>query len=62
MLFKIEGPVASPYQFYITDGKSHFLRGSLYFDQKVNFDSLRPVIEFLKTDIEHLMASVKWAE
>ncbi|MFZ1751381.1 MAG: hypothetical protein WAU01_14370, partial [Saprospiraceae bacterium] len=39
MIFDIEGPVASPTQFYLTDGKNHFFRGSLYFNSKVNPDS-----------------------
>ena len=60
ILFKIEGPVATPYQFYITDEKEHFLRGSLYFDERVNIDSIAPVINFLRDDINQLVGSVKW--
>ncbi len=59
-IFKIEGPVATPYQFYITDEKSHFLRGSLYFEDKINQDSLRPYIHFVQEDIQHLLASIRW--
>ncbi len=59
-LFRIEGEVASPYQFYITDETQHFLRGSLYFEDKVMFDSLQPIIQFVQKDIEHLLATIEW--
>ncbi|MHC1708771.1 MAG: gliding motility lipoprotein GldD [Bacteroidales bacterium] len=51
---------ASPFQFFITDSTRHFLRGSLYFYTSPNNDSLEPVIEFLKKDIENLVKTVKW--
>lgn len=60
ILFDIEGPVASPSQFYLTDGKDHFFRASLYFNSKVNPDSTAPVLTFLKTDIDSLVASFRW--
>lgn len=60
LIFDITGPVASPYQFYITDTKDHFLRGSLYFDDKVEMDSIAPVLDYLKQDIAQLMASLKF--
>ncbi len=58
--FKIEGPVASPYQFYVSDNKKHFLRGSLYFDQKVDRDSVQIVIDYIEEDIKHMISSLKW--
>lgn len=51
---------ASPYQFYATDSTSHFLRGALYFDAIPNSDSLLPVIEFVKKDIDHLIRTLDW--
>ena len=62
ILFKIEGPVATPYQFYISDEKEHFFRGSLYFDTKVNLDSVAPVISFLREDMNRIVGSVKWGK
>ncbi len=59
-LFKIDGPVASNYQFYLTDSTQHFLRGSLYFRTQVQIDSLQEVIDFLYKDIEHIISSVEW--
>ncbi|NNE26839.1 MAG: hypothetical protein HKN09_08350 [Saprospiraceae bacterium] len=60
ILFEIDGPVAAPLQFYVTDSMSHFLRGSLYFNAQVNRDSIAPVYDFLKIDFERMMESFKW--
>ena len=62
ILFKIEGLVATPYQFYITDEEDHFLRGSLYFEERVEIDSVGPVIDFLREDINKIVGSVVWQE
>lgn len=51
---------ASPYQFYLTDSTTHFLRGALYFNVVPNNDSLAPVIEFLKEDINYLIETFEW--
>jgi len=58
LIFSIEGSVASPYQFYITDSKLHFLRGSLYFDDKIDRDSVAPIINFLKEDVDSFLSSI----
>jgi gliding motility-associated lipoprotein GldD len=60
ILFDIEGPVASPTQFYLTDEKNHFFRASLYFNSKVNADSTAPILKFVKQDIDTLIASFSW--
>lgn len=61
LIFEINGMgAASPYQFFVTDSSSHFLRGALYFNMVPNNDSLAPVIDFLKEDIERLLLSLKW--
>lgn len=60
--FFLEGPVASSYMFYLTDSTDHFLRGSLYFDTQARPDSLRPVMEFLKEDVEHMLQTFQWQE
>ena len=60
ILFEIEGPVASPLQFYMTDEKDHFFRASLYFNSTVNPDSTAPVLKYLRSDIDTLIASFKW--
>lgn len=60
LLFDISGNAASALQFYLTDSTNHFLRGSLYFNSAPNVDSLKIVIDFLKTDILHLINTTKW--
>lgn len=60
IVFNLEGPVASPFQFYLTDSTTHFLRGALYFNTQSRPDSLKPVVEFVKTDIMHLINTFEW--
>lgn len=61
LVYEINGlGTASPYQFYLTDSTQHFLRGSLYFDVIPNNDSLAPVIDYVKTDIQHLFETIYW--
>lgn len=61
LVYNITGVnAASPYQFYVTDSTRHFLRGALYFNTLPNNDSLAPVIDFVKKDIEHLLNTLKW--
>ena len=61
LVYEINGmSAASPYQFYLTDSTRHFLRGSLYFDAIPNNDSLAPVIDYVKTDLQHLFETISW--
>lgn len=61
LVYEINGlGAASPYQFYLTDSTQHAIRGSLYFDVIPNNDSLAPVIEFVKTDMQHLFETINW--
>ena len=61
LVFNIKGAdAASTFQFYLTDSTSNFLRGALYFDLVPNNDSLSPVIDFLKADIEHFIDTFRW--
>ncbi len=61
IVYNIKGnEVASPYQFFATDKKKHFLRGALYFNMQPKNDSLAPVIEFIEKDIDHLISTLKW--
>ncbi len=61
LIYELEGSgAASPYQFFLTDSVSHFVRGSLYFNFTPNNDSLEPVIEFIREDIDHLINTFAW--
>jgi gliding motility-associated lipoprotein GldD len=58
LLFDIEGNTASSTQFFVTDSINHFVRGSLYFYSAPNSDSLAPLIDFFRKDIEHLIETM----
>ena len=58
--FEFSGPAASPFQFFITDSTSNFLRGSLYFNTQVRPDSLLPVYKFVKEDVLQMISSMKF--
>ena len=60
LVYRIQGNAASSVQFIATDSLKHFLRGSLYFNNHPNSDSLSPVIQYIDKDIVHLMESLKW--
>lgn len=59
-LYKIKGNVATPFQFYITDGERNFLRGSLYFDYETERDSILPILDVLEEDLSELFNSLTW--
>lgn len=59
-VFDIDGAVASPFQFYLSDGKRHFLRGALYFNTQSRPDSLAPVLDFVKSDIMEMINTLEW--
>ncbi len=60
-LYRVKGDrVASPLQFVITDSVASLFRGALYFDQTAVTDSLAPVVEYLQTDIMHLIETFNW--
>ena len=60
ILYKIGGNVATPRQFFVTDSLSNFFRASLYFDSKINADSLQPVINYMDKNITRLVSSLRW--
>ncbi|MBK6391788.1 MAG: hypothetical protein KA109_00690 [Saprospiraceae bacterium] len=60
MAFELDGPVATPYQFYLTDSLHHFFRAALYFNAQVNPDSTRPVLEFMRRDLQHMQSTFEW--
>lgn len=60
LLFRIEGDVPSPYQFYTTDSTGHFLRGAIYFPTATKNDSLAPVIDYLQADMLQLLNTLEW--
>lgn len=60
VIYNVGGDAASSTQFFATDTLSHWLRGSLYFRNEPNADSLAPVIDFINQDIIHLIETIRW--
>jgi gliding motility-associated lipoprotein GldD len=60
VIAELEGEVPSQFQFTITDSTRNFLRGALYFNTKVQNDSLAPAIEYMKKDIMHMINTFEW--
>jgi gliding motility-associated lipoprotein GldD len=52
--------VATPMQFYLTDSTKNFVRGALYFNFKPDNDSMQPVINFIRKDIDHMIETFEW--
>lgn len=53
------GNVGVPAQVTFTDS-THLVMASFYFDTAVRNDSLAPVIDFMKTDLMHMVESIRW--
>lgn len=60
LYFSMGGQVATNMQFFLTDTTNHFFRGSLYFNAKVEPDSLKPIYQFVKEDVDNLLESFQW--
>jgi gliding motility-associated lipoprotein GldD len=60
VIAELEGEVPSQFQFTITDSTENFIRGALYFDTKVQNDSLAPAIAYMKIDMMHLINTLEW--
>ena len=60
VIMEWSGPAASNMHFFLTDTTRHFFKGALYFDTKVQPDSLAPVATFIKDDIKHMISTFQW--
>lgn len=61
MLIEMDGKgVATPLQFYLTDSTANFIRGALYFNFVPNNDSMQPVIDFIRQDIDRMVNTFEW--
>ena len=61
-IINIKGDVTSPTQFYATDSVSNLLIGILNLKSKTKYDSVLPALDYIKTDIYHLIESVEWSD
>jgi len=60
LYFTLGGEVATNMQYVLTDTTEHFFRASLYFNSKVRPDSIRPIYEFVKKDVDEMIESFQW--
>ncbi len=58
--YTIDGNAASSVQFYLTDSVKNYLRGALYFNSEPRLDSIQPVLDFVKQDVDVMIKSFKW--
>lgn len=58
----IGGDVGTPFQFYLTDSTTHFLRAGLTFNASANSDSLAPAVQYVKEDMMTLIESFQWKD
>lgn len=58
--FELQGDVASPFQFYLTDSVSRFVSGVVYLNKAPKYDSLKPSLEYLKIDLKHFVETFQW--
>jgi gliding motility-associated lipoprotein GldD len=61
-IFEITGNAASHIQFHVTDSTDNFIKGSLYFYAKPNYDSILPAVNYIKKDILYLIETLEWAK
>ncbi len=59
-MYFIYGNAASQVQFHVTDSTEHFLKASLFFYSKPNFDSVLPAVDYIKKDMIKMMETLKW--
>lgn len=60
VIAEIAGEVPSQFQFTMTDSSQNFLRGALYFNIRVQNDSLAPAIDFMKKETLHFINTLEW--
>lgn len=61
-MYDITGNSASQVQFHVTDSSKHFLKGSLFFYTKPNYDSILPAVDYIKKDMIRMMESLEWKD
>jgi gliding motility-associated lipoprotein GldD len=60
VIAEIAGEVPSQFQFTMTDSSRNFLRGALYFNTRVQNDSLAPAIDYMKKETLHFINTLQW--
>ena len=58
--YTIDGNAASSAQFFLTDSVHNYIRGALYFNTEPRLDSIQPVLDFVKKDVNMMIKTFKW--
>ena len=59
-LYEFIGNSATNFQFYLTDSTRNFVRSELLIRRKPNYDSLQPTLNYIRTDLIHLINTFEW--
>ncbi|MGB0839614.1 MAG: hypothetical protein ACPGXL_05715 [Chitinophagales bacterium] len=62
IFYEIGGDAATSTQFFVTDSINHFVWASLYFSSPPNEDSIAPMVNFIRKDIDQMINSFEWKE
>ncbi len=54
------GNTPSNLHFFGTDAQKHYLTGSLLFETSPHYDSLAPAINYVKSDVQNLLETLRW--
>ncbi|MFD2908313.1 gliding motility lipoprotein GldD [Flavobacterium ardleyense] len=60
MFYQVGGNAATNAQFYVTDSVKNFVRGSVYFYAKPNYDSILPAAKYVQDDVRRIMETLEW--
>jgi gliding motility-associated lipoprotein GldD len=60
IFYNVGGDAATNIQFFLTDSTQHYIRGSLYFFNEPNTDSMAPVLGFIRQDIDTMISTFEW--
>jgi gliding motility-associated lipoprotein GldD len=55
--YTINGNAASSAQFFLTDSTRNYIRGALYFNTEPRLDSIQPVLDFVKKDVNVIVVA-----
>lgn len=58
--YTIDGNAASSAQFFLTDSTKNYIRGALYFNSEPRLDSIQPVLDFVKKDVDVMIKTFRW--
>lgn len=59
-IFELQGNVATPFQFYLTDSTNRFIYCEVLFNSTPNYDSIKPTLDYFRRDLDSLINSFEW--